>query len=250
MTPSKSGSQYELIWKNSNTGQFVSWKLDASGALIKGDLLSQLDLNVAELELRNDLNGDARIGPLEEKGGTAASDILTGAPLKVTYGFTGDDQLTSGSPNAIGFDILIGGIGNDRYVLPAGKNALIADLGGDSNDSLTATGLTLTGGTTQVATLDKGRHLAAYDFQSNTTLYVYDWQKQSNKIETIQLADGTYSFAAITQAVLSASPIDYSWQQWDQLYSNGQISKSGLASTTLLDAMATSYAEVNTRGFV
>jgi hypothetical protein len=202
------------------------------------------------LRLRNDLNGDTRIGPLEEKGGTPTADILTGAPLRTTYGFAGEDQLTSGSPNAIGFDILIGGIGNDRYILPAGRNALIADLGGDSNDRLIATGLTLTGGTTQVATLESGRHLAAYDFQSNTTLYVYDWQKQSNKIETIQLADGTYSFAEITQAVLSAAPVDYSWQQWDQLYSNGQISKSGLASTTLLDAMATSYAEINARGFV
>ncbi|MCP9905340.1 hypothetical protein KBY85_14520, partial [Cyanobium sp. BA5m-10] len=40
VAPSKSGTQYELIWQKTGTDQFASWKLGLDGAFIKGDLLS------------------------------------------------------------------------------------------------------------------------------------------------------------------------------------------------------------------
>jgi hypothetical protein len=59
--PSKSGTQIELIWKNSKTGQFASWKLDNNGAFIKGDAISASGLLDLEDNLGADLDGDGTI---------------------------------------------------------------------------------------------------------------------------------------------------------------------------------------------
>jgi hypothetical protein len=75
--------------------------------------------------------------------------------------------------DAIGFDLPSGGIRNDRHAAPARRNTLITDLSGGCDDSLIATGLTLTGGTTQAETFSRG-HFGTYDLPGNPTLYAYD----------------------------------------------------------------------------
>jgi hypothetical protein len=57
-----SGTGYELFWKNSVTGQYVRWVLDATGNYSSGALLSTPELLTAESRLNTDLNGDSSTG--------------------------------------------------------------------------------------------------------------------------------------------------------------------------------------------
>ncbi|MEI8251694.1 MAG: hypothetical protein WCF98_11035, partial [Synechococcus sp. ELA057] len=250
-------SGYELFWKNTN-GQFARWVLDANGSLASSATLSIGDLNLSELRLRADLNGDRKIGPLAEQAGTPNNDNITGQPFTVSYGFAGNDTLTSGGRSSSNsFDVLIGGAGNDSYIAPIGSICAIGDLGGGT-DTLSALGLSIDRGTTSVNTLENGRDLIASDSSTGTTVVVMGWQNPANQIESITLADAfgnakLYTFADIQsivqQGITQGTITDTTWSQ--SLSTSPDISvltSTGLANTIGINAMIASYSNVNSVG--
>jgi hypothetical protein len=75
-----------------------------------------------------------------------------------------------------------------------GRTTLITDLGGEPAASFASTGLSLNGATPKFGTLEDGRHWVISNSGSNSSLYLYDWQSNSRKIESFQLANSTYNF--------------------------------------------------------
>jgi len=245
------GTGFDLYLKNTD-GSYAIWNLNGTGVLTGGKLLSTAELLSAEVSIPADLSGEGQIGPFALQGGTAQADSLTGLSNRVTFGFGGSDTLTGGSTSANGFDILIGGAGNDSYVLPSGRSTLIADLGGDAADSFTSTGLSLNGPNTKFGTLEGGRHLVISDSGTNTRAYLYDWQTNGNKIESFQLNDGLFSFLQLQQKVtsLGASVTDSTWASWDTQFGNNQLTNAGFASGTSVDKLLNYYKTVDASGVI
>ena len=216
--------------------------------------MSTVGVYQAEVNTQYDLNSDGIIGlgPLALRGGGAQTDLLTGLVNSTTFGFAGADTLTGGSPSTNGFDILIGGAGNDSYVLPSGRSTLIADLGGDAADSFASTVLSLNGANTMFRTLEGGRHLVISDSATNTRAYLYDWQNNSNKIESFQLTDGTFSFLQLQQKVTSLGALvtDSSWASWDTQFGNSQLTNVGFASGASVDKLLNFYKTVDASGII
>ncbi|MFN6133321.1 MAG: ELWxxDGT repeat protein, partial [Synechococcaceae cyanobacterium] len=244
------GAGFDLYFKNTN-GSYAVWNLDGSGVFTAGRALSAAEVLSEEVSIRGVLTGDSQIGPFALRGGGGPqADALTGLADSVTFGFAGADTLTGGSASTSGFDILIGGTGNDSYVLPSGRSTLIVDLGGDAADSFTSTALSLNGASTSFATLDGGRHLVISDSGSNTRVYLYDWQSTSNKIESFQLTDGTFSFLQLQQkvAALGSSVPNTTWESWDSQFGNNQLAKVGFASGASMDKLVDLYTSVDATG--
>ncbi|MCP9833924.1 MULTISPECIES: Calx-beta domain-containing protein [unclassified Cyanobium] len=243
------GAGFDLFFKNTN-GSYALWNLNNSGAATAGKVLSASELRESEVAIRADLSGDGRVGPFALRGGGPQADALTGLVNVATFGFAGDDTLSGGSPSANGFDILMGGSGHDSYRLAAGRSTLVIDNGVDSTDSITALGLSLNVGTTTLNTLEGGQHLVFSDRATNSRLYLYDWQNASNRIETFQFADGSFSFQQLQQKVtsLGASLTDATWANWDSQFGNGQLTQIGFASGAAMDNLISYYKAVDTSG--
>ena len=245
------GTGFDVYLKNVD-GSYAIWNLNGTGAQTGGKLLGAAELLNGEVAIRSDLSGEGQIGPFELQGGTAGADSLTGLSKQVIFGFGGADTLTGGSSAASGFDILIGGAGNDSYVLPSGKSTLIADFGGDAADSFASTGLSLNGASTKFGTLEGGRHLVITDSTTNTRLSLYDWQNNSNKIESFQLTDGAFSFAQLQQKVtsLGASVVDSSLASWDTTQGASQLTNLGFGTGASVDSLINYYKTVDLAGAI
>lgn len=243
------GSEFSLYLKNIN-GSYALWNLNSTGALTTGRFLSLREVLGEEITIRADLSGEGQIGPFALRGGSPQTDVLTGLANSATFGFGGADSLTSASPSTSGFDILIGGSGNDSYTLPSGRSTLIADFGGDTADSFAAPGLSLNGANTRFARLEGGRHLVISDSTSNTRVYFYDWQSSGNAIESFQLSDGTFNNQQIQQKLtsLGASVNDSSWANWDTQFGNNQLTNVGFGTGTSVDRLISFYRAVDTSG--
>ena len=70
---------YELFWKNSGTGQYARWVLDASGNYSSGALLSTSELLAAESRLNTDLNGDSSTGLTFSSAGEPIGNVTFGS---------------------------------------------------------------------------------------------------------------------------------------------------------------------------
>jgi hypothetical protein len=246
-----SATGYDLYFKNTN-GSYATWNLDSNGVYASGKLLSTVEVVAEEVFIQADLTGDGQIGPYKLRGGGPLGDALTGLSNSVTFGFGAEDTLTGGSATINGFDILIGGSGNDSYDLPSGRSSLIADLGGDAADSLSSTALSLNGANTKFGTLEGGRHLVISDSFTNSRAYIYDWQSNSNKIEFFQLADGSFNFQQLQQKVtsLGATVTDLNWASWDTQFGKSQLTNAGFASGAMVDKLFSFYNVVSSSGSV
>ena len=78
----------------------------------------------------------------------------------------------------------------------------------------------------------------------NTSLFIYDWQKQANRIEVFDMEDKAYTFDQFKQVVIPAGkPLpDLTWGQWDQQFGIGHISHIGLAEGITLTKLAETYS--------
>ena len=97
-----------------------------------------------------------------------------------------------------------------------------------------------------------GRHLVITDSTTNTRLSLYDWQNNSNKIESFQLTDGTFSFQQLQQKVTSvgASVVDSSLASWDTTQGASQLTNLGLGTSASLDSLISSYKTVDLAGAI
>ncbi len=238
---------YHLYWENkaNPNSNLARWEVSSSGSYRDGKVLSESELNLDELNLQEDLNDDKRIGPFQKVEGTITPDNLTAnpeQPFQVLYGRQAKDLLTSSSQNSLGFDLLIGGPGDDSYKVPGGTSALIVEQGNDPLDELIAASINTS--RSKFATLELGRHLGIFDQTSDTSLFIYDWQKQSNRIEVFSMQDRAYTFDQFKQAVIPAGQVlpDLTWGQWDQQFGIGHISHIGLAEGITLTKLAETYS--------
>jgi hypothetical protein len=133
-----------------------------------------------------------------------------------SFGLGGDDIITSSYLGE--YQFVIGGEGNDTYIINSPGTMTIIDHGNSQFDTVEASGLGVTYDTTFFGTIDN-RHLVATDTISGQQLIVIDYQNNLNKIENIKLADGTYTYDDIIY-FMSISPNNlgnYSWENADQL---------------------------------
>ena len=226
----------------------AKWILNGSAGLTSAFVISNADFFQAETNLATDLDADGKIGPFSIYRGTAANDNITGQG-NVCIGLAGNDTLTAGASSS-GFDILIGGTGSDKYVLPMGKTAIIADEGSSTGDSLTALGLAFNRISTFVATLEGGRHLIIDDASTGSRIYLMNWKDSNNQIEAITLADGSNSYAQVQQKIqLLGKLTDYTWAQWDSQFSSGSpLTTLGIASSAAIDSLSNYYRNISNAG--
>ena len=250
VTAAENGNYY-LYWENKTKTNpdrnLARWEVSRTGSYRDGKVLSESELNLDELNLQEDLNDDQHIGPFQKVEGTINPDNLTANPEKpfqVLYGRQAKDLLTSSSQNSLGFDLLIGGPGDDSYGVPSGTSALIVEQGNDPLDELIAASVNTS--RSKFATLEQGRHLGIFDQTSDTSLFIYDWQKQANRIEVFYMQDKAYTFDQFKQAVMPAGQVlpDLTWGQWDQQFGIGHISHIGLAEGVTLTKLAETYSKL------
>ena len=249
VTASENGN-YHLYWENKTNSnhQFARWDLDASGSYRNGKILMQSELSLDEIDLQEDLNDDQRIGPFQKVDGTSKEDTLTANPenpFQVLYGLQGKDLLTSGSENSMGFDILIGGPGDDSYKVESGTSALIIEGGNnDPLDVLIAPAINVS--RSKFATLEQGSVLAIFDQETNTSLFIHDWQLSANRLEIFRMEDKAYTFDQFKQAVVPAGrPLsDLSWGDWDQQFGIDHISHVGLDHGITLNKLAETFSTI------
>jgi hypothetical protein len=247
VTAAENGNYY-LYWENKTNPNrdLARWEVSSSGSYRDGKVLSESELNLDELNLQEDLNDDQRIGPFQKVEGTINQDNLTAnpeQPLQVLYGRQGKDLLTSSSLNSLGFDILIGGPGDDSYSVLVGTSALIVEQGSnDPEDELIAASVNTS--RSKFATLEQGRHLGIFDQTSDTSLFIYDWQKPANRIEVFFMQDKAYTFDNFKQAVMPAGLAlpDLTWAQWDQQFGIGHLPHIGMAQGVTLTKLAETYS--------
>lgn len=193
------GTGSQVYAGNTSTGQYAKWSTDSKGAIVNGSLLTASQVFQAEINLRLDLNLDSAIGPFATRQGTKSNDIIASRPLAATFGFQGNDTLIGGTPYSSGFDVLIGGQGDDQYVVNPGYSCMVVDFNTSltSRNSLTALGLGFFDPNTVVATIDSGKTLAVDNQVSRTSILLYDWKNLANQLQSIAFSDGTYDFQQI-----------------------------------------------------
>ena len=164
-----------------------------------------------------------------EQLGTSLSDSLNAMANTVNIGLQGDDTFKVSPSGAQDWIMLIGGQGNDTYIAKNNSVITIMDNADSTGDKIIATGIGLRRLTSDVATIDHGRHLIFGDIASNQYVVILDWQQPDNRIETIQLSDGTYSFSYISSLIsnLDAQGYleDFSWS-WSGLLDGTPYSAS------------------------
>ena len=133
--------------------------------------------------------------------------------------------------------------GCSAWVGSAQAGQIIVEQGSnDPEDELRAASVNTS--RSKFATLEQGRHLGIFDQTTNTSLFIYDWQQQANRIEVFSMQDRAYTFDQFKQAVIPAGQVlpDLTWGQWDQQFGIGHISHIGLAEGITLTKLAETYS--------
>lgn len=158
-----------------------------------------------------------KLNQFKEKLGTAGNDRIRVRDRQIGYGRAGDDKLTAIRDPLLGVQstsLLVGGGGADTYVASSQGVTVILDAGEAKDPStLVARGIGLNRATSFV--LDIGnRHLLFGDTDSQQVVIALDWKKARNRISTLELSDGRYSIAGITNQYRSLPGYlgSYSWQ--------------------------------------
>ena len=108
------------------------------------------------------------------------NDIIQAKSYYSSFGLDGDDIITSSYNGE--YQFVIGGEGNDHYIINSPGVMTIFDNGTSSNDIVEASGLGVYSLSTVFGTIDN-RHLVAGDINSGQQLLIIDYQDNLNKIE-------------------------------------------------------------------
>ncbi|MEL6480621.1 MAG: DUF4214 domain-containing protein [Pseudomonadota bacterium] len=131
------------------------------------------------------------IGGFDVVLGTNGADDLTGTPgREIFFGLGGDDTLTNDT--FAGESYLVGGTGNDSYVVSPDSFTIVHETGNSSNDEFVDS-ITVGAGDATVAIVDD-RHLIFNYAQTGTAVLFVDWELPENRIETFRLYDGVGLF--------------------------------------------------------
>ncbi|WP_019505776.1 hypothetical protein [Pleurocapsa sp. PCC 7319] len=118
------------------------------------------------------------------------SNNLLASNLDIIYGLQGNDNLsTDPSLTSEQNAVLVGGSGEDQYLIGNNNSVVILDNGNSNGDSLITSGIGFNRPDSYALTIDN-RHLYAFDTTSNQYVLLIDWQAPENRLETIEVAGG------------------------------------------------------------
>lgn len=117
------------------------------------------------------------------------NDTIQAKSNFTSFGLNGDDVFTSAVNGS--YQFVVGGEGNDTYIINSPGVMTIFDNANSSNDIVEATGLDVYSLSTFFGTVDN-RHLVVSDNVSGQQLVIIDYQDNENKIETIKLSGGIF----------------------------------------------------------
>ncbi|KAI9134875.1 VWD domain-containing protein [Acaryochloris sp. CCMEE 5410] len=154
------------------------------------------------------------VGNFNEVNGTNGVDNLTGQDLQILYGLNGDDSLTANTGVAGADQVVwaVGGDGNDTYTVNNNTTLIVQEDGNSGADSIIARGISLNGANTEAVTIE-GRHLLVRDLVTDQQVLIVDGEVQANRLESFELADGTFTFQQVLAAVNAASMGDFTFQE-------------------------------------
>ena len=177
------------------------------------------------------------IGNFNEVLGTRGNNVLIASDLDALYGLAGNDSLSAVEDTEDA--LLIGGSGDDVYEASNNSTLVVLENGDSDNDIGRATGVGFFKDTSFSLEIDEGRHLYVGDTESNQYYLVFDWQTPENRVETIELEDGTFSYEDI-QDNLRTSPGYLGSFTWSE--ANAQedfnLERLGLSVDTIDEAIA------------
>jgi hypothetical protein len=169
-----------------------------------------------ENNLMNSLDLNDPFG-ISEIAYSDSADNIVGSSNSVTFGLDGNDIITSAYGGV--YQMVVGGLGDDKYIINSPGTMTIIDDGNSSNDTLQASGIGVSSETTFFGTID-GRHLVITDTASGQQLVMINYQDSVNKIETIQLSDEVFTYDEIINFMnVSENNLgDHSWENAEALY--------------------------------
>lgn len=162
---------------------------------------------------------------LKEKVWTKKNDKIKAAQNTINYGLQGNDSylpLKKGS-----FNVSVGGPGNDKYIGGNNPFGVFIIENGDSPKDFGSSKGSLFDSNARFFTID-GRHLAVINPVTKQEIYLIDFTKPENQIETIKTADGTFTIDELTTQLpeLPGFEGDKTWKL--AIQNSDYLSKVGL----------------------
>jgi len=185
--------------------------------------------------------------PLNEITGSSGNDSLLGNYDRVYYGLKGNDYFQA-QPNQ-DWIFFIGGKGNDTYVVADHSAITILEAGNSSGDKLVSRGIGLSRTSSIAITID-GRHLMIADSISGQQVTILDWKQATHKIETVELADGIYSYSHLVSILSQANIPNYSLDDIADTGIIGHYGSSDAYNTYAYLAQRATYLEATTPVFL
>lgn len=148
------------------------------------------------------------VGNLSPVLGTQFSDPLASFPesifnlegnnLEIVYGLLGNDNLSTNKDLTSSDEgvVLLGGQGDDQYLVKNDSFAVILETGNSNRDTLIMTGYKIDGDNTYSLIVDS-RHLYTFDLDTETYGLILDWQSET-VIDNFILSDGVFTFQEVT----------------------------------------------------
>ena len=150
------------------------------------------------------------VGNFDEVIGTDGFDSIRGEDLSVVYAIGDRDHLNStlSSPGENPTTILVGGSGNNNYIVWNDSTTFILENSNSENILWTtignSSGISLEDDNSFVAEIDN-RHLYLGSREGNQYTIIVDWQLPENQIETFSLSEGDLSYAEFADRFRSSS---------------------------------------------
>ena len=167
------------------------------------------------------------IGSFSLTSGTAGSDSLSAYGPEASFGGDGDDYLHYGPTRySYGYwdvPILVGGPGDDEYIVEDGDIGAIADLGGGYDTITLETNID-----DVIFAWVNNNHILGYDIYFGTTIIFIDpfgRESNDNKIEKWTFFSTTYSGDEIEQLANSGSGL-LGYTSWQHLNDSGLLNFS------------------------
>ena len=177
------------------------------------------------------------VGNFSEVIGTAGFDSIRGEDLSIVYGVDDGDNLNSSLSRDERHTIVVGGAGDNNYVIFADATTFILENSDSENILYTNigadTGISLENDDSFVAEIDD-RHLYLGNTETEQYIVVIDWQLPENQIETFALSEGDLSYEEFAASFRDSS--NYRGNlTWTELNDTGEIDldRLGLSPKTI-----------------
>ncbi|MEO1669889.1 MAG: hypothetical protein AAFR77_03740 [Cyanobacteria bacterium J06631_2] len=177
------------------------------------------------------------VGNFSEVIGTDGFDSIRGEDRSIVYGVDDGDNLNSSLSRDDRNTIVVGGSGDNNYVIFADATTFILENSDSENILYTnigsGSGISLEDDDSFVAEIDD-RHLYLGNTVTEQYIVVIDWQLPENQLETFALSEGDLSYEEFAASFRSSS--NYRGNlTWTELNATGEIDldRLGLSPKTI-----------------